>query len=136
LEGWHLVRHYVDESRSGAKVDGRDAFKRMLADAARGEFDIIVFYDATRFGRDGLDILNTAKSLKQLYGIHTVDAKRQFDSRDRRKVLTNFIHAGVAEDERIRILERVLGGRVKCAQSGLPWAGFAPVGRAFRKTCA
>src|SRR5262249_19335772 len=134
-EGWKLVRHYEDECRSGARVEGRDAFKRMLGDAAGGRFDLIVFYDASRLGRDGVDILSTAKFLKENFGIHTVDTKRQFDSRDRRKVLTNFVHAGVAEDERLRILERMLGARVARAHDGLPWDGNPPVGRAFRKTC-
>jgi site-specific DNA recombinase len=134
-EGWTLVRHYEDECKSGAKVEGRDSFKRMLADAARGGFDLIVFYDASRLGRDGVDILSTAKFLKGNFGIHSVDTKRQFDSRDRRKVLTNFVHAGVAEDERLRIMERMLGARVARAKAGLPWAGNPPVGRAYRKTC-
>jgi DNA invertase Pin-like site-specific DNA recombinase len=128
-EGWNLVRHYEDECKSGAKVDGRDDFKRMLSDAARDGFDLIVFYDATRLGRDGVDILSTAKFLKENFGIHTVDTKRQFDSRDRRKVLTNFVHAGVAEDERLRIMERMLGARVANAKKGIPWAGNPPIER-------
>jgi site-specific DNA recombinase len=54
--GWKFVSHYVDESKSGAKIAGRDAFQKMLKDAALGKFDVIVAYDVTRFARDGVDI--------------------------------------------------------------------------------
>jgi hypothetical protein len=49
--------------------------------------------------------------------------------------MTNFILAGVAEDERLRIMERTVGGRVRRAKEGLPWAGHLPFGRNWRKTC-
>src|SRR4051794_35878514 len=66
--GWKLVRHYIDECRSGAKTDGREGFKRMLADCTSGELDILVPFDATRFARDGVDIVSTAKFLKAQFG--------------------------------------------------------------------
>src|SRR5262245_45453168 len=92
--GGILVHIYVDECKSGAKTDGRDEFKRMLTDAANGELDVIVPFDATRFARDGVDIVSTAKFLKATYGIHTVDSKGQFDNRDHRNALRNFVSAG------------------------------------------
>jgi DNA invertase Pin-like site-specific DNA recombinase len=134
-EGWTLVRHYVDECKSGAKTEGRDAFNKMLADAARKQFDMVVFFDVSRLGRDGVNVLSTSKFLKDNFSIHTVDTKRQFDSRDRRKTLTNFVHAGVSEHERLTIMERMIGARVKQATEGLPWSSCTPVGRAWVKTC-
>src|SRR5262249_6310272 len=108
--------------------------KRMLQDCARGELDLLVPYDATRLARDGVDIVSTAKVLKADFGIHVVDAKGQFDNRDYRNVLRNFVQAGVSEHERLTIMERMLGARVAKARAGLPWTGHPPFGRAFRKT--
>jgi site-specific DNA recombinase len=133
--GWRLVRHYVDECKSGAKTDGRDAFKRMLKDAMNGELDILVPYDAKRFARDGVDIMDTAKMLKGTFGVVVVDSKGQFDNRDHRNTLRNFVEAGVSEHERLTIMERTLGARVKKARAGLPWSGNPPFGRVYRKTC-
>lgn len=133
--GLQLVRLYVDECKSGAKVEGRDDFKQMLADAANGQLDIIVPFDATRFARDGVDVVTTAKFLKATYGIPTVDSKGQFDNRDHRNALRNFVHAGVSEHERLTIMERMLKGRIAKAREGLPWDGNLPVGRTYHKTC-
>ncbi len=132
--GWQLVRHYIDECKSGAKTDNRDAFKRMLQDVAKGELDVLVPYDAKRFARDGVDIVSTAKVLKAEFGVFVVDALNQFDNRDHRNALRNFVEAGVSEHERLTIMERMLGGRIANARAGLKWSGKAPIGRSFRKT--
>lgn len=130
--GWTFVAHYVDEAKSGSKIDGRDAFVRMMADAAKGKFDIVVPFDVTRFARDGVDIVDNAKALKAKFRIYVVDAKGQFDNRDHRNALRNFVHAGVTEHERLSIMERTIGGRVRRAEEGLPWCASNPVGRAFK----
>jgi site-specific DNA recombinase len=133
-QGWLFIGHYVDESLTGSTIEGREAFQQMLRDAADSKFDVIVPWDVTRFARDGCDIMDTAKFLKTNFGIHVVDSKGQFDTRDHRRTLTNFIHAGVAEDEKLRILERVIGGRIRRAQEGLPWTANPPAGREFKRT--
>jgi site-specific DNA recombinase len=117
----------VDESKSGSKVEGRDQFQRLMRDAAKGEFDIVV-YDTTRFGRNGADIINSARTLAREFGVHVVDTKGRFDTRERGRVLTNYVEAGVAEDERLRIMERMLGARVAKAKAGLKWSGSARSG--------
>jgi len=132
---WIFVRHYVDESISGSKVEGRDDFQRMMKDAAQGKFDIIVPFDVTRFARDGCDIIFNARFLKKTFGIHVVDTKNNFDTRDHRKTLSNFVQAGVSEDERLRIMERMIGGRIECAERyGVPWTPNLPWGRGFKHT--
>ncbi|MHB8972625.1 MAG: recombinase family protein [Pirellulaceae bacterium] len=131
--GWTVVKWYIDECRSGAKIEGRDQFKLMMKDAALEKFDVVVPFDTTRFGRDGVDILGSAKFLKQTFGICTVDTKSQFDNRNSRHGLINFLHAGVAEDERLRILERTSNGRIGKAKAGKPWSSKLPVGRSYDK---
>jgi len=54
-EGWELVRpveHYEDNGKSASHdLDARDGFKRLLADAAAGEFDIVLIRSFTRLTR-------------------------------------------------------------------------------------
>lgn len=120
--GWRLVRHYdKDECKSGAKIAGRDDFQRMMRDAAAGGFDVVVVHDLTRFGRDGMDILESARTLAREYGVHVVDTKGQFDTRGAGRTLTNYVTAGLAEDERLRILERTKRGKISWARrTGAP----------------
>jgi DNA invertase Pin-like site-specific DNA recombinase len=132
-QGWNLVKFYVDECKSGAKIAGRDEFQQMMRDAANSRFDIIVPWDMTRFGRDGRDILNSAETLKRDFGVDVVDTKGRFDTRDRRRILTNFVDAGMAESERLSILERTKKGKIKKARQGAPMSGMLPFGRIWNK---
>lgn len=130
---WKFLNHYVDESKSGSKIEGRDNFKQMMRDAANGKFDIIVVYDITRFARDGADIIGESRVLKSNFGIHVIDTKG-YDTRDHRNILMNFVKAGLTEAEKLTIMERTIGGRIQRAKDGLPWCANPPVGRAFNRT--
>lgn len=51
--GYEVVRTYADEGKSGLRVQGRDALKRMLDDVQAGQidFEAILVYDVSRWGR-------------------------------------------------------------------------------------
>jgi predicted site-specific integrase-resolvase len=51
--GIEIVRTYADEGKSGLSVDGRDAFKSLIADVSEGraDFEMILVYDVSRWGR-------------------------------------------------------------------------------------
>lgn len=48
-----IVRTYADEGKSGLKIDGRDALKKLIADVQEGraDFQTILVYDVSRWGR-------------------------------------------------------------------------------------
>lgn len=131
--GWKFICQYEDKCKSGAKIEGRDDFQRMIKDARDKEFDVIVVFDISRFARDGSDIIGTAKFLKEKFDIDIVDTKATFDTQDRNRTISNFMMAGFAEYERIQILDRTTRGRIKKAEQGLPWCPHPPTGRAFDK---
>jgi DNA invertase Pin-like site-specific DNA recombinase len=118
-QGWDLVAVYTDEAKSGAKVTGRGDYQRMLADARAGRFDVIIPFDLTRLGRDGLDILGAARDLGRECGVRITDTKGSFDSGDRQRTLTNFVMAGVSEHERLAILSRTKLGKIARAKPPL-----------------
>jgi len=130
---WQFIHHYVDESLSGSKIEGRDDFKQMMKDAANGQFDIIVIYDIDRFARDGSDIISESRTLKKHFEVDVIDTKG-YDTRKPRNTLLNFVKAGVAEDERLRIMERTINARIHNAKKGLQWSPKPPFGREFIKT--
>ena len=48
-----IVRTYADEGKSGLRIEGRDALKRLIADVVSGQADFttILVYDVSRWGR-------------------------------------------------------------------------------------
>lgn len=48
-----IVKTYADEGKSGLRLDGRDALKRLIADVENGssDFEVILVYDVSRWGR-------------------------------------------------------------------------------------
>lgn len=50
-KGYEIVAWYADEGISGDEVEKRPDFCRMLADAQKGKFQVILCWDQDRFGR-------------------------------------------------------------------------------------
>ena len=71
-EGWNLIKIYEDAGISGKDIEGRPAFKEMLADAAKGEFEIFLFAKLDRIARSLRDMLNVFHDLKEERGIDLV----------------------------------------------------------------
>ena len=68
--GDNLIKLYADEGISGTKIKNRKEFQRMLADAEKGLFDMVVVKDISRFARNTVDLLQSVRKLKAL-GIET-----------------------------------------------------------------
>jgi DNA invertase Pin-like site-specific DNA recombinase len=51
--GFEIVRTYADAGKSGLRLDGRDALKKLIEDVQRGtaDFTTILVYDVSRWGR-------------------------------------------------------------------------------------
>lgn len=61
-QGWKLVKVYEDAGYSGASIEGRDELIRLLSEV--DQFDIVVVYRLSRFGRNTTDLLNNVRHLK------------------------------------------------------------------------
>jgi DNA invertase Pin-like site-specific DNA recombinase len=56
--GWHVIEEYVDQGISGAKGrDKRPAFDRLMKDAARRRFDVVMAWSVDRLGRSLQDLV-------------------------------------------------------------------------------
>lgn len=51
--GLQVIRTYADEGKSGLRLDGRDALKRLIDDVQnkKADFSTILVYDVSRWGR-------------------------------------------------------------------------------------
>ncbi len=63
--GWEVVEQYSDPGISGAKGrDGRPGLDRMLKDATKRKFDVIMAWAIDRLGRSLVDLLSTIQTLE------------------------------------------------------------------------
>ncbi len=114
--GDKLVRLYADEGISGTKIKNRKEFLRMMEDAERGLFDMVVVKDISRFARNTVDLLQNIRKLKAL-GIETQFLTANMTSMGNSEfVLTIF--GALAQEESANTSKRVKFGKKMNAEKG------------------
>lgn len=69
---WNLHEIYSDEGKSGTSMQHREAFKRMIEDAALKRIDLILCASVSRFARNMSDCLTQVRQLKSMNPSHPV----------------------------------------------------------------
>ena len=111
-----LVRLYADEGISGTKIKNRKEFLRMMSDAEKGMFDMVVVKDISRFARNTVDLLQNVRKLKAL-GIETQFLTANMTSMGNSEfVLTIF--GALAQEESANTSKRVKFGKKMNAEKG------------------
>lgn len=111
-----LVRLYADEGLSGTKIKNRKEFQRMMADADRHLFDMVVVKDISRFARNTVDLLQNVRRLKAL-GIETQFLTANMTSMGNSEfVLTIF--GALAQEESANTSKRIKFGKELNARKG------------------
>ena len=64
--GYSLIKIYADEGKSGTKMKNRTELLKMLSDANKGLFDVVLIKDVSRLARNTLDFLTSIRKLKAL----------------------------------------------------------------------
>ena len=62
---WLYVGVYADEAKTGTK-ESREDFQRLLADCRAGKIDMVITKSISRFARNTVTLLQTARELKAL----------------------------------------------------------------------
>ncbi len=70
--GWELEEIYSDEGKSGTSMKRREAFQRMLQDAALKKMDLIVCASVSRFARNVSDCVTQVRKLRTSNPSHPV----------------------------------------------------------------
>jgi DNA invertase Pin-like site-specific DNA recombinase len=106
--GWPIVREYVDIGISGAK-DRRPGLDRLIADAHKRKFEVIVVWKFDRFARSVSHLLRALETFRAL-GIEFVSLSEQVDTSTPTGKMIFTVLGAVAELERSLIAERVRAG--------------------------
>jgi DNA invertase Pin-like site-specific DNA recombinase len=120
--GWQLVDSYLDIGISGTK-DKRPQLDRLMADAHRRRFDVVVVWKFDRFARSVSHLLRALDTFRVL-GIEFVSLSESLDTATPAGRMVFTVLGAVAELERSLIVERVKAGlrnaRAKGKRLGRP----------------
>jgi DNA invertase Pin-like site-specific DNA recombinase len=114
---YDIIDEYVETISGGAAL--RPEFNRMMQDASKRKFDILLFYALDRFSREG-----TRKTIQYLqmlddYGVSYKSYTEQYiDSSGIFKDVIIALLSTLAKQERIRVSERVKAGLERSRQQG------------------
>lgn len=107
--GHTLVRVYADQGISGKWLKKRDGFLQMLRDAERGEFELVVVKDISRFARNTVDSLESIRRLKAL-GIECIFVNNSLKVLGESEFIVT-IMAAIAQEESANLSKRVKFGK-------------------------
>ena len=108
VRGWNLVDSYLDIGISGSK-DKRSELDRLMADAHKRRFDVVVVWRFDRFARSVSHLLRALETFNAL-GVAFVSLSEQMDTTTPTGKMIFTVLGAVAELERSLIVERVRAG--------------------------
>jgi len=113
---WDVTSEYVDEGVSGSK-ESRPELNRLMGDAHRRRFDIVLVWKIDRFGRSLKHLVNALADLDS-YGVAFASVKDNLDLSTPSGRLMFQIIGAMAEFERALIQERVKSGLDNARRNG------------------
>jgi len=106
--GWQLADSYIDQGVSGARAR-RPELNRLLADAKRGRFELLVVYRSDRLFRSIKHMVTTLDDLTVM-GVGFASVTEPFDTSTPSGKLLLHMVAAMAEFERSLLIERTKAG--------------------------
>lgn len=116
---WTLVDRYIDEGITGTQAKKRPSFLRMIEDAKKDKFDLIVTREVCRFARNTVDTLIYTRQLKNDFGIEVYFVEDNIWTMDGDGELRLTIMATLAQEESRKTSERVKAGQFISRQNGV-----------------
>jgi DNA invertase Pin-like site-specific DNA recombinase len=116
--GWEVVEVYNDAGISGSKGrDQRPGLDRMLKDASRRRFDVVMAWAIDRLGRSLIDLLGTIQGLEAA-GVDLFLEQQAIDTTTPAGKLMFQVTGAFAEFERSMIRQRVNAGLKRAIEQG------------------
>lgn len=113
---YNLIHTYADEGISGTKLKKRKEFVKLMEDANKGFFEIVLVKDISRFARNTVDFLQNIRTLKSL-NIETMFLSSNMTVLGNSEfILTVF--AAIAQEESSNTSKRIKFGKKINAEKG------------------
>ena len=115
---WELVEVFADEGKTGTNTKKRREFNRMIDAAKRGELDLIITKEISRFARNTLDSISYTRELKKR-GIGVIFLNDNINTLDPDAELRLTILSSIAQEESRKTSERVKWGQKRRMEQGV-----------------
>ena len=115
---WIFVNGYVDEGISGTSVNKRDNFLKMINDAKKGMFNLILTKEISRFSRNTVDSIKYTQELLS-YGVGVYFLNDNINTFDSDSELRLTIMSSIAQDEIRKLSERIRFGYKRSIEKGI-----------------
>src|ERR1700733_6711148 len=123
-----LVAEYCDFHSAWRKSEARPEFQRLMADAAEGQFDVVLIYHTSRFARTQVEARRYKQLLRERLGIRVVSVTQPMgeDHTDPSAFLSESIHEMFDEYYSVSLSFWTRSGLKEKARQGhlvgsLPW---------------
>jgi DNA invertase Pin-like site-specific DNA recombinase len=124
--GWEIARRYEIADASAYKGEHREALTRMLEDAHRGEFSVLVVSAVDRLCRQGIEeLLRLIRELRERNVSLVSHQEPWLNGADATSELLAAVAAWVATQESVRRSERIRAGLARRRAEGKPIGGAA-----------
>ncbi len=114
---WEFVGIYSDEGVTGTSVSKRVQFNRMVDAAERGEIDLILTKEVSRFARNTVDALNYTRQLRS-HGVGVIFINDNINTLDSDGELRLSLMSMLAQEESRRTSARVRWGMQRQMEQG------------------
>lgn len=128
-EGIRIVGEYIDRAISG-RTDNRPDFQRMLADAAKKQWDYVIVYKGDRFARDRISSAVAKKTLRD-NGVRLLSATENIPDTPEGIILESLLE-GMAEYYSAELSQKVKRGIEESRKKGQMTGGRRPLGYAVK----
>ena len=115
---WNIIGKYIDEGITGTQAKKRPSFLRMIEDARKGRFDLIVTREVCRFARNTVDTLMFTRELRNLE-VEVFFVEDNIWTMDGDGELRLSLMATLAQDESRKVSERVRAGQYISRENGV-----------------
>ena len=114
---WIFSGGYIEEGKTGVRVDVRPSFKKMIHDAKHNKFDLIITKEVSRFARDLEDSIHYIRELKDS-GVGVFFENQNMNTFDYNSELILNIMFNLAQDESRKLSSRVKFGHRQAIENG------------------
>ena len=114
--GWQVIETYEDHMTGGN--DRRPQLDRLMADARRRKFDVVICWRFDRFARSSSHLLRALEEFQSM-GIDFVSLREAIDTSTPAGKMVFTVLGAVAELERTIIRERVIAGQRAARRRGV-----------------
>ncbi|MCI8622427.1 MAG: recombinase family protein [Provencibacterium sp.] len=115
---WVFMPGYIDEGLSGISTRRRENFNRMVDDAGKDNFDLIITKEISRFARNTLDSIQYTRQL--LYsGVGVFFQNDNINTFDEDSELRLSIMSSIAQDELRKLSSRVKFGHQQAIKNNV-----------------